>query len=266
MNLKRVFILFILTVFVCTAGTFPSRAQNGVPNGPYRNPSEVSIDRLVRKTFRDYFPRGGYEQLGAESFFPIGWSKDGKFAFYTEPVDEACHCYFAELYILDLKNDKILWSINYNSDFLDEAKKEKRPYSLETLWQSKRELFSENLNKHQIEPQGRLAVLSFPLTYNGDRLSTNMSIVENPDEESRPYGVVRKATLQLRSKRSGKKTLSEKSYAEAMPLDVRVLGYIKSPFEERIAVVLLEVFRGYEGPPHTGHIKIVGASLNTGFK
>jgi hypothetical protein len=220
----------------------------------------------VRKTFRDYFPRGGYEQLGAESFFPIGWSKDGKFAFYTEPVDEACHCYFAELYILDLKNDKILWSINYNSDFLDEAKKEKRPYSLETLWQSKRELFSENLNKHQIEPQGRLAVLSFPLTYNGDRLSTNMSIVENPDEESRPYGVVRKATLQLRSKRSGKKTLSEKSYAEAMPLDVRVLGYIKSPFEERIAVVLLEVFRGYEGPPHTGHIKIVGASLNTGFK
>ena len=223
MNVKRVLILFILTIVVCVTGTPPAKAQIGVPNSPYRNPVEVSIERIVKRTFRDYFPRRGYAQLAEESFFPIGWSRDGKFAFYTEPVDEACNCYFAELYILDLKNDKILWSINYNSDFLDEAKKEKRPYDLETLWQSKRELFSDNLRLHQIEPQGGFAVLSFPLRYKGDLLSTNVSIVENTDEESRPYGIVRKATLQLRSRRSGKKTLSAKTYGPALPLDVRVL-------------------------------------------
>ena len=40
----------------------------------------------------------------------------------------------------------------------------------------------------------------------------------------------------------------------------------KSPFEPRIAVTLIEVYRGWEGPPYTGHIKIVGASLEAGFK
>lgn len=266
MNVKRILIALSLIVIICVTGSQPGRAQNNSPGEFYRQPVEVNLNRLVRRTFPRYFRTGRYEELAAESFFPIGWSKDGKFAYYTEPVDEACGCYFAELYILDLKKDKTLWSINYNSDSLDEAKKEKRPYSLDTLWRARRELFSDNLNKNAIEPQGRFALLSFPLRYKGDQLTPHLSIQENKDEESRPYGIVSKATLQLSSKRNGKKTLFEKSYLEALPLDLKVLGYIRSPYEERIAVVMLEVYRGYEGPPHTGQIKIVGASLATGFK
>ena len=38
------------------------------------------------------------------------------------------------------------------------------------------------------------------------------------------------------------------------------------PFEARVAVILMEIFRGYEGPPNTGSVKIVGANLETGFK
>jgi len=51
-----------------------------------------------------------------------------------------------------------------------------------------------------------------------------------------------------------------------MPLDMKVMGYLRSPFEPRIAVILVEVSRGYEGPPHITHINVVGASLDSGFR
>jgi hypothetical protein len=51
-----------------------------------------------------------------------------------------------------------------------------------------------------------------------------------------------------------------------LPLYVGTVGYLKSPFEPRIAVILMEIFRGWEGPPNTGSVKIAGASLATGFK
>lgn len=201
-----------------------------------------------------------------ESFFPIGWSKDGKFAYYTEPVDEACGCYFAKLVILDLKSDKVLWSFDFEGELMDQAKMQKSPYDLITLWKNKQKVFSEKLNEHGIVPHRSFAVRLFPAIYKGDQLKSDLRIVENQDEETAPFGIVDKATLQLTSRRYGKKTLFETSYQDAKPLDMKVLAYSKSPFEERIAVILMEVFRGWEGPPHTGHVKIAGASLTTGFK
>jgi len=48
-------------------------------------------------------------------------------------------------------------------------------------------------------------------------------------------------------------------------LDAGVLGVLKSPFEPRVAVIGMEVMKGWGGPPHTGDLRIVGASLNTPF-
>jgi hypothetical protein len=227
---------------------------------------EVSLNRLVRINFREYFTNRYRDELGAATFFPIGWSRDGKFAYYTEPVDEACGCYFAKLIIIDLKTDSVLWSFDFEGDDDEKAKLEKTPRDINSLWKAKRGLFSDKLNEHGIMTQGRFGLLSFPATYKADQLSTVLRIEENTDEESRPYGIVSGATLHLKSKRFGKKTLFEKSYPDAKPLDMKVLAYIKSPYEERIAVILMEVYRGYEGPPHTGHVKITGATLNSGFK
>ena len=50
------------------------------------------------------------------------------------------------------------------------------------------------------------------------------------------------------------------------PLDVAVAGAFKSPFENRVAVVMLKVQRGWEGPPHTVEAQIAGADLGSGFR
>jgi hypothetical protein len=122
------------------------------------------------------------------------------------------------------------------------------------------------LREHNIVAQGRFALLSFPATYEGDQLTADLKTKETSGEQI--YGVISNAVLQLNSRRKGRKTVFEQTYKadEGSPLDMKVLGYLKSPFEPRVAVVLAEVWRGYEGPPHTTHLNVVGSSLDTGFK
>ncbi|HET6892221.1 MAG TPA: hypothetical protein VFH31_14055, partial [Pyrinomonadaceae bacterium] len=234
----------------------------------YSQPQELKLERATWRNFKNYRRLRPGEDFGIEGFYPIGWSKDGKFAYYLEPVDEACHCYFAKLFILDLKSDKILWSFDYNSEFIDEARKEGRPFTLATLWRANQKLFSEKLREHDIEPSGRFALRSFPIMYRGDRLTASLRTREKLGltEEERLYGTIDKATLQLHSRRHGRKTVLDYSYTKARPLYVGLVGYIKSPHEPRIAMVLVEVLRGYEGPPHTARLRIVGASLEIWFE
>jgi hypothetical protein len=271
MMTRKFLVLAILLFMVYSgAGSLSGRAQQNT-GAVYTQPTKLRLDGLIRRRFNEYYIKRdyGWETLITEGFYPIGWSKDGKFAYYAEPGDEACGCYFGQLFILDLKNDKVLWSFNYNGlDYQGEENKN-TPKSINDLWRKNRKLFSDKLREHNIVPQGRFAFLSFPISYDGDQLSTELKIKENKNEETSYYSAVLQAELQLISKRNGKKTVYENTYGkpeEATPLSLKVLGYLKSPFEPRIAVMLIEIYRGYEGPPHTTHIKIVGSSLSSGFK
>lgn len=201
-----------------------------------------------------------------EKLYPVGWSKDGKLAYYLEPGDEACGCYFARLAIKDLKSDAVLWQFDYDSSELQDRLKKRTPESLPSLWRYKRELFSSKLREHGIIPQRRFAFLLFPANYMGDQLTADLKTTETQGD--RDYGIINGAVLQLASKQRGRKTIFEQTSKpdEALPLDMKVLGYLRSPFEPRIAVILIEVLRGYEGPPHVTHFDIVGASLDGGFK
>ena len=81
---------------------------------------------------------------------------------------------------------------------------------------------------------------------------------------------VKSVVLEFSSPRLGKKSLYMAEYKSddmyVSPLDVAVAGVFKSPFENRVAVVMINVERGWEGPPHTVDIRIAGADLVTGFR
>jgi hypothetical protein len=259
----------ILFVAVCALANLTGNAQHSKNDAVYR-PVELKLQTTARRVFRSYHREYPGQAFYTENFYPIGWSKDGHFAYYVEPVDEACGCYFAKLFILDLKTDKVLWKFEHEGDSLDEDRKAGKPYSFITLWRANQKLFADKLRQYGIEPQGRARLLAFPAQYNGDILTADFKTQRRAglDEDARLYGVVGKLTLELNSKRSGKKTVLNHAYAqgEALPLHVGMVGYVKSPFEPRIAVILMEIYRGWEGPPNTGTVRIVGASLATGFK
>jgi hypothetical protein len=224
----------------------------------------LKLSFLLRRLFPHFYGKSfPQEELITENLYPIGWSKDGKFAYYTEPGDEACGCYFARLYIIDLVNDKVLWSFDYDG-YDDQDNPKYR--AMRDLWRKNRKLFSDKLNQYGIIPQRPFTLLRFPINHAGDQLTTNLKIEEEKDQEKRFYSLIKKATLQINSQRGGRKTIYEEAYPEYGPLDMKVLGYLKSPYEPRVAVIAIKVLRGYEGPPHTTHILVAGASLTTGFK
>ncbi|HKY29436.1 MAG TPA: hypothetical protein VJM12_15975 [Pyrinomonadaceae bacterium] len=256
-------LISMLVVLLLPVVAAPVHPQNRARGTVYYYPLELKLERATWRNFRDYRRQRPREKFAIEAFYPIGWSPNGKFAYYLEPVDEACHCYFAKLFIIDLKTDKVLWSFDYNSEFMEEAKKEGRPYTLDGLWQANQKLFWKKLVEHGIEPQGRFSLLSFPIRHKRDLLTANLRTKEKPGltEEDRLYGIIDKAIVHLNSRRHGRKTVFNYSYGEVRPLYVGLVGYLKSPHEPRIAILLLEVLRGYEGPPHTARVRVVGAGL-----
>src|SRR5260370_31030695 len=147
MTLRSGLHLWVPGVMILAIAVFDGRvpAQNVKAGALFGKPLELKLEGTTKRLFSGYYRQRPGEDFATESFYPIGWSKDGKFAYYLAPVDEACNCYFAKLLILDLKTDKVLWEFNYKSEFLEEAKKAGRPYSLNTLWQANRKLFSDKL-------------------------------------------------------------------------------------------------------------------------
>ncbi len=268
MNLKKRLPSLLLASAVIAIGLGTGSAQSNSAANAIANPFELRLEWAAKRQFKGYYAQHPGENFDTEKFYPIGWSKDGKFAYYLEPVDEACGCYFAKLFILDLKSDKVLWSFDYDSQDIDEAKKANKPYSFKTLWNAQRKLFSDKLLENGIEYQNRFTLLPFPINYQGSRLTANLEVKKKAgiDADARIYGDISQSILQLNSSRNGKKTILDHRYPKAMPLYVGVVGYVKSPFEPRIAVVLIEVHRGYEGPPNVGQVRITGASLDSGFK
>ena len=92
----------ILAVVVLTLAGALSRGQSKVTDAFYNKPAEFKLERSIKKSFRSYFNQpefsGFYrqrpgEQLMPEPFFPIGWSKDGKFAYFFERDRGDCDCY-----------------------------------------------------------------------------------------------------------------------------------------------------------------------------
>lgn len=266
-QLRELFSLILVVVVVALVCP-PSRGQSNVTGAFYNKPAELKLEPTTRRHFSSYRRQSPGEDFAFEGFYPIGWSRDGKFAYYFEPDGGDCDCYLARLLILDLKVDKVLWSFDYDSDSLEDAQKEGKPYSFDTLWVANQQLFSEKLRENGIAPQTKFLLSAFPIHYKGDRLTASLRTRQKPGltEEERHYGIVGRATLQLTSSRNGTKTILDHSYPETLPLYVGLVGYLKSPFEPRIAATLIEIYRGWEGPPHTGHTKIVGANLETGFK
>src|SRR5262249_23665721 len=100
-----------------------------------------------------------------------------------------------------------------------------------------------------------------------DHVTPTLSVERKAmSEEERIYGDIARARVEVTSRQNGKKSVLDQKYPEAKPLYVGMLGYLESPLEPRAAIILVEIYRGYEGPPHVGEVRIVGASLDKNFR
>ena len=259
MNKRLVLPTLLLLIAVPTA----SFAQAN-----YSMPRAFGLERIVGRMLQPKFGRGTYKKLATEGFYPIGWSRNGKFAYYVEPVDEACGCYFAELVIQDMRSDTEVW--HFKNDWEKHVDAEGAPIEddIRKLWKRNAKMFAEKLREHGIIQSPRFALLPVNFRSAGKSFTAKMAAVRGNDTDGNSR--VRKLDLQLSSPTLGKKVIYSKEYKGddiwVAPLDTAVVGAFKSPYENRVAILMLNVQRGWEGPPHTVNVQFAGGDLINGFR
>lgn len=254
-KIMKITTLAILTFFLTSvfcAGKIAAQSVN--PAALYAAPSRLTLPGDERENAEQ-------RAMIIERFYPVGFSKDGKFAYLVEPADEACGCYFADLIIQDLRTDKILWKKEYRGEEGSDNTKS------EDFWRKNQKAFSAKLKQYGIVAGKDFALKTGSFDYEGDGILPKLEVaLDTADLAS--YKVKGKITLTLASKRRGSKTLYERRYdlKESNSISgAEIGGMIVSPFETRAIVILIETHRGYEGPPDITRLKIVGADLKNGF-
>lgn len=201
-----------------------------------------------------------------DRFYPIGFSKDGKFAYVELPADEAVGGFLWTFKIVDLVTDKTVDTVGWDQSGagLDEIQ------NLKTLLKKKRRGFEVLLGKHKIRPVANPRLKVFPMKIGQREIHANLEdeVPASPDAEPGYKSVIHHVVLadsSGRAKEIGKLTSAEgdMGFFTAPP---KIKGYLKSPFGPRAVVVLRQTRRGYEGPPHVSSFVLLGAHLKVGFK
>ena len=248
--------LLIAAIVVCISGLASAQKPEAAASPP--TPERLE---LVGMGEPDPDKSSEDQPLITESFYPIGWSRDGKFAYYVEPPDEACGCYFGKFVIQDLKTDKILWEDDYTGEM--EVVPEE---NIESFWPKKQATYAAKMKEHGIEPASTFRLLHPSIVHDGDVLTPRIDVQIETDGVFEVEGTV---TLNMDSKRLGTKVIMRDIYKKDDLNTIRnaeVAGSLLSPFEPRAAVIVVQEMRGYEGPPNITGIKVVGSTLKTGFK
>lgn len=252
-----------LALVAVLAFSFATHAQT------YSVPRRLPLETAVNREFKKWLiTPARYPGLEAQKFYPIGWSRDGKFAYYYEPVDEACGCYFANLVIQDMRTDKVLWEFKYSGDDHADPKTGAMPPedTIAKLWKKNVKTFSQKLREHRIVS---MTSVLLPTAFSSRGVSYIASgAVKAGTHPDFGDHLVEKFTITLASPKLGNKTLAEIDHSKEeywYTLDAGVLGALKSPFEDRVAVIAMEINRGWEGPPHNGDVRVVAADLTGGF-
>lgn len=200
------------------------------------------------------------EYLHAE-LRPLGFSPDGHFAALYMPPDEAIGCFLWELRITNLVTDEVTVPL-----YWDESSCAETPDAA-SLWKNHGAAIRAQLRAHGIQqPASPLRLAPFP-SRGGEVLSAwvRPGVPEVSGDESR-FSVPVEIWLRSgkKEKKIGTRTLSAE-YGLPMAWNQEIVGYIQSPHEDRLAVLVREERRGWEGPPNVEVITVMGASLSSGF-
>ncbi len=192
-----------------------------------------------------------------DKFFPVGWSKNGLFAYIIEPADEGSGLYWFEFVILDIVNNKVAWS--WKPGELDEG-------SVSKLWKENYELFKKSLRESEIIQQKTFSLKSGKTSYKGNGYDL---VLDTKTENDPDFGidVIKESEINIVSSELGKKQIyHQKNEDYSLILGSFIPGYLLSPFDDRIVVIYQKERNGYEGPPNVVFFDLIGSDLIRGFK
>lgn len=257
-------IVLLASSFNLSCSWFSSEDIDSTSNG---TTTEISSQDLDNNT-KDEYIAGDYQipkelvytkqadNFIVDKLYPIGWSKDGKFAYITEPADEESGFYLFEIVIFDLINNKTAWS--WKPGASEEG-------NLETTWKENYELFKSSLNKYKIVQKNSFNLQKGKTTYKDN----NYQIVLDTKTATQPdFGIdiIKNIKISISSEELGIKEIYNKPTEDYdMILGAFAPGYLLSPNDGRIVVICQLERIGAEGPPNTVYFELIGSDLSRGF-
>ena len=192
--------------------------------------------------------------------YVFGWSEDGKFAYalVDQPPFRGGYGFLSA--IVDARTDQVLWSHYVHSDEFDWQGPDA---PLAPAWEQNVSLLNAQFAAFAVKPVQTATVEPLPLRRGTDEYTAVVNEWRvNP--ETSPYGNgVVGYTLSLRSRERGSKVIAQR--ARIFTTDIDVVGYVQSPFENRIVLVVAESGNAYGGTRFTD-FTVIGAHLDVGFE
>lgn len=209
-----------------------------------------------------------------EKIYPIGWSTTGFFAYISEAPALQSGCFNSSLIILDTNNNQKIWNYNYSScENLDKqttTEAEDVPDDIESLWLARADVFEEKLKEYKILKQDSFEILLFPILYDQGLVEQNLTF-SNTQEDNTLKIVQATLTLKywwffsVKDTQPGLKKSQKVYYWSYDEFDtslfLSVRGFLKSPYEEKIIILVNEVVQEWDGPPHSVNRLLIGVDL-----
>ncbi len=194
----------------------------------------------------------------SDRIIPLGFSKKGVFSYILQ--QNSCrkidgNDQYLFWIAVDLVDDKVLKQVTLGM--------ESPHVSAEDILQKYRKVIEDSNVSYGISMEASPAIISGrEVQTHNDLLTITMELTETVDGEDAVNPGYRKYKLSLLSKKKGGKILA---HIISVYNPLSYWGYIKSPFEERIAALFISDFRGCDAFPQM-RINIVGANLVSGFE
>lgn len=184
--------------------------------------------------------------------YVLGFSIDGKIAWIEKVFNEGAGFESLVFTIQNIVTDENVYSIKTNSEEING--------SLETFVNLKKKEILSALQKYKINISD-VTFKSFPSTIGDAKFNVEITDYEN-DSEYFMEGSSVKYKCEATKEGVGKKTLYSKE--DHYIYNAYVCGYLKSPYENRIVVIVAEECIGFEGKD----IRFVftGCDLTKGYK
>jgi hypothetical protein len=187
----------------------------------------------------------------------FGWSKDGKIAYSLQRNIEGRGGVITNYIIQDLVTDSILWKFDDDS-FKWDVEIDNIDLITEKSFTSNQKLLEDNFNKYQII-QDNITYLNISDLQNIG-LTMMLNITDNGTDSIGFKNINYKITAKTKNNKT--KIITNRSNITAD--NVYICGYCKSPFEERIAIIIAEEKYVFEG--NELFYDFVGCLTDVGYK
>ena len=194
------------------------------------------------------------QPVNADVLEVLGFSRDGKVAYMVHIKTEAGEGSTYTLFIQHLISDSV-----YVEKTLERVSEQdmQRSFALRQ--------FNNEIRAHRIV-LGRAQKRNFPATVGTNRLEAG---VEQVKEEGNLgwAGVTGEGIRRVKVfvKQNGRnKYIRDRIFADILPTSYFVSGFIKSPFEDKIAVIVAITYLGFEASSHRT-FRIIGTRIGSRF-